>query len=155
MSAYKLIEVSKDSTGKESQSIYSHTDMTALLAAMNNDFGVMVKVENTVSVYCIAIDNENGSKVDGCYWSMPIVIEPPTEGGEEPDIPDVSIRPRVYTHNDYSEDNLSPYETEKLAIGNYHTKKAAAMNRPECDHAITILLDGKGGYMEFSNWIRN
>lgn len=149
MAKYKLIEVFKDASGKETQSIYDHTDKNVLMATMNNDFGARVKTDDVVSTYCIAIDNESGMKIDSCYWAMPVVNQDDT-------IIEVntSIRPRVYTHNDYTSDNIAAYESEKLAIGNFHTKKAAAMNKADCNHAITILIDGKGDYLEFSNWTR-
>lgn len=155
MSNYKLIEVAKKSSGQEAQSIYNHTDLTTALAAMNNDFGVQVKDEDVVKVYCLLIDNENGAKIDKCCYPAPrpdmdLVVP---EEGEEP-APDTTIRFRVYTHNDYADDNISPYESERIATGNFHTKKAAAMNKAECNHAITILLDGNGDFKEFSNWER-
>ena len=153
MANYKLIKVAKKIEGNEVQSIYDYTDdMDALIAAMNNDFGVMVKDPDVVSVYCVAINNDNGAKVESFFWAMPRFTTDPESG--EPIENDISIRPRVYTHNDYAADNIAAYENEKLATGNFHTKKAAAINKSECNHAITILLDGSGKYLEFSNWTR-
>ena len=153
MSNFKLIEVVKKDTGEERQSIYNHTDITALLAAMNNDFGAQVKSDNTVSVYCVALDNETGAMIDKCYYED-LAMTAPAEEGEEPVAIDPTIRSRVYTHNDYADDNIAAYETERLALGNYHTKMAASMNKEECNHAITILINGKGEFVEFSNWTR-
>ena len=151
MGNYKLIEVTKKLSGQETQSIYDHTDLTALKAAMDNDFGVQVKDETTASVYCLAIDNDTGEKIGCNYWALP-VPEPPYE--EEVEIPDVAIRHRVYTHNDYAEDNISAYATDRDAVGNYYAKSAASKRKIECMHALTILLDGKGEFIEYENWNR-
>lgn len=149
MSALKLIEVAKRTSGQEAQSIYDHTDLTEAVAAMHYDFGTNVKDDTVVSVYCFVIDNETGSKIDGCYWE-----EESISTGEETEDIDTVIRDRVYTHNDYSDDNIAPYDTERLAIGNYHTKRANAMKKAECNHAVTILIDRQGDFIEFSNWER-
>ena len=47
------------------------------------------------------------------------------------------------------EDNISPYDSEKLAIGNFNTKAAAAMKKAECNFALTIRIDGTGKYADF------
>lgn len=153
MSSYKLIEINKKTSGQEVQSIYDHTDFTTLIATMNNDFGVQVKNDEVVSVYCLAIDNETGAKIDCCYYEAPVNVVP-AEEGEEPVVIETTIRSRVYTHNDYASDNIAAYDTERLALGNYHTKLASAMNKAECHKAITILIDSKGNFVEFSNWTR-
>ncbi len=149
--SYKLIEVVKKISGQEQQSLYDYADVTTLLATMNNDFGAQVKDDSTASIYCFGIDNETGEKIDSLYYS----VENSFFGDDtEPVAVDTSIRNRVYTHNDYENDNIAAYDTERLAIGNYHTKIAGAMRKEECDHAITILIDGRGNFAEFSNWIR-
>jgi hypothetical protein len=141
MSTYKLIEVVKD-TSKENQSIYDKPDLNTALADMKNDFGVVLKADNTLSAYCVVIEQETGARIDGRYWSASSVDE-----GEEPI--DTSIRQRVYTHNNYAEDNLTPYDSEKLAIGNFNTKAAASMIKAECNFALTIRIDGTGKFADF------
>lgn len=142
MSTYKLIEVIKD-TSKENQSIYDRSDVNTALADMKNDFGVAVKADNTLSAYCVVIDQETGARIGGRYWSTSVNVEE----GEEPI--DTSIRQRVYTHNNYTEDNISPYDSEKLAIGNFNTKAAASMKNSNCNFALTIRIDGTGKFADF------
>jgi hypothetical protein len=147
VSTYKLIEVVKD-TSKENQSIYDKSDLNTALADMKNDFGVALKADNTLSAYCIVIEQETGARIDGRYWSASVSIE---EGAEPIDI---SIRQRVYTHNNYAEDNITPYESEKLAIGNFNTKAAASMKKSECNFALTIRIDETGEYADFDKFER-
>lgn len=149
MSNYKLIQVVKKVSGQEIQGLYDYTDKTALLSAINTDFGTQVKDTQVVSVYCVAIDNETGAKIDSRFYTTPNEIQE----GEQTNA-STAIRHRVYTHNDYSDDNIAAYESERLALGNYHSKKGAAMAKPECRHAVTILIDEKGDFIEFSNWER-
>lgn len=148
MSAYKLIEVVK-TEAKETQSIYDNNDRNAVIAQMHNDFGVAVKGNDTLSVYCLVIDNADGSKIDSRTWSKELVD---VESGEPAD---VSIKSRVYTHNDYTDDNLTSYDSEQLAIGNYHTKIASAMNKAECDFALTIRLNSIGDVVDFDLFKRD
>lgn len=142
MSTYKLIEVVKD-TSKENQSIYDRSDVNTALADMKNDFGVALKTDNTLSAYCVVVDQETGARIDGRYWSASVNVEE----GEEPI--DTSIRQRVYTHNNYAEDNITPYDSEKLAIGNFNTKAAASMKKAECNFALTIRIDSTGKFADF------
>lgn len=129
MAQYKLIEVLKTSE-KEIQSIYDKDDIDKALIDMHDDFGKNVKVSTTVGMCVVLIDNITGARVDGLHWGD-------------------TIRDRVYTHNNYADDNIAAYESEQLAIGNYHTKYAAQRNNAECTHAVTIRLDGKGMYKDF------
>lgn len=139
MSAYKLIEVVKTSE-KETQAIYDREDLTTALADMKNDFGANVKADATLSTYCVVIKQDTGEKMDGKYWSIPTNDEEPI---------DVAIRQRVYTHNDYAEDNIAAYDSEKLAIGNFNTKSASAMKKADCNFAITVRIDGEGNFADF------
>lgn len=129
MAQYKLIEVLKTSE-KETQSIYDKEDLDNALIEMHDDFGKNVKLNTTVGTCAVLINNTTGERVDGLSWGEP-------------------IRDRVYTHNNYAEDNIAAYESEQLAVGNYHTKYAAQRNNKECTHAVTIRLDGKGMYKDF------
>lgn len=133
MSKFKVIEVIKKAE-KETQSLYDSDDRIEAIAKAKNDYGVSVKDETTLSVYTLVIDNENGSKVDGYYWGAT---------DSEP------IRARVYTHNDYEDDNIASYDSERLAIGNFATKSAKSMNNKSCNFALTIRLDGIGNIVEF------
>ena len=126
MSAYKLIEITKTSE-KESQSIYDKETLEDAVNTMHNDFGVAVKQDATIGAYCVVIDNETGLKADGVQWGD-------------------FVKDRVYTHNDKQDDNISAYDTEKLAIGNYHTKLASQRNNQQITHAITIRLGGGGSF---------
>lgn len=137
MSQYKLIEVVKTSE-KEEQSIYDRDNLNTALADMKNDFGVAVKAETTLCVYCVVIDQTTGNKIGGKYWSLTSSV------GDNENLSDNTIRQRVYTHNDYADDNITPYESEKLAIGNFNTKAAAAMKKEECNFALTVRIDGTG-----------
>lgn len=134
MSAYKLIEVKKTEE-KETQSIYDKDTLDAAIIAMHNDFGAAVKADDIIGVYCIVIDNTTGAKSDKLHWGA-------------------SVKDRVYTHNDYADDNIAGYDSEKLAIGNYHTKLSAQRNTAECNFAITVRIDGKGEFADFDVWNR-
>ena len=134
MSAYKLIEVVKTSE-KEIQSIHDKDDLTTALADMKNDFGVAVKADNTLSVFCILIEQATGMRKDGKYWHTDADV-------------DYSIKNRVYTHNDYTDDNITAYDNERLAIGNFNTKSASSMKKAECNFALTVRIDGEGNYKD-------
>lgn len=129
MSAYKLIEISKTEE-KESQSIYDKDNLNDAVNTMHNDFGVAVKQNVTIGVYAVVIDNETGAKVGSAQWGQP-------------------VKDRVYTHNNKTEDNITAYETEQLAIGNYHTKLASQHNNEQITHAITVRLNGLGEFKDF------
>ena len=133
MSKFKVIEVIKKAD-KETQSLYNVDDRIEAIAKAKNDYGVSVKDETTLSVYALVIDNEDGSKVDGYYWGAT---------DSEP------IRARVYTHNDYEDDNIAVYDSERLAIGNFATKSASAMNKTGCNFALTIRLNSNGEVADF------
>jgi hypothetical protein len=138
MSNYKLIEVTKaivNNSPKESQSIYDKDTLDEAIIAMHNDFGVEVKQDATLGVYCVVINNETGAKEGNVQW------------GEY-------VKDRVYTHNNNSEDNISAYDSEKLAIGNYNTKLASQRNNAQVNHAVTIRLDGKGDFADADVWNR-
>lgn len=135
MSAYKLIEVVKTSE-KETQSIYDREDLTTAIADMKNDFGVNVKANSTLSTYAIVIEQSTGERIDGKYWRTNDVTN------------DFSIRNRVYTHNDYANDNIAAYDSKQLAIGNFNIKAADSMKKAECNYALTVLIDGKGNFAD-------
>lgn len=134
MSAYKLIEVQRTEE-KETQSIYDKEALSDAINAMHNDFGVMVKDESVIGAYCVIVDNTTGIEVGRLHWGT-------------------IIRDRVYTHNDYADDNVTAYDSEKLAIGNYHTKLASQRNKTECKFAITVRLDGRGAFADYNVWSR-
>lgn len=136
MSNFKLIEVVKTSE-KENQSIYDKDDLTVALADMHNDFGVAVKADTTLSVYCVVVEQATGQRMGGLYYA-------------DPTVENTDIKQRVYTHNDYADDNISAYDSERLAIGNYNTKLSASMKKAECNFALTIRLDGKGEFADFN-----
>ena len=148
MGAYKMVYVSKTITGEETQSLYDHTDLTAAYADMENRFGAAMKLDSTASVYAMVIDKDTGECLNKCYWEINKFA------GDGQENINTTIRHRVFTHNDYADDNIAAYESERLAIANFHTKKASAMTKEECNQAITILIDAMGGYQDFSNWIR-
>lgn len=133
MSKYKIIEVVKKAD-KETQSLYNIDNRIEAIAKARNDYGAAVKDETVLSVYTLVLDNENGSKVDGYYWSS-------ADTG--------LIKSRVYTHNDYEDDNIAPYDSERLAIGNFATKSASAMNNTSCNFALTIRLNSMGNVVDF------
>lgn len=135
MSKYKIIEVIKTSD-KDSQSIYDVAgSLNDAITTLHNDFGVAVKQESTIGAYCLIIDNETGKSIEKFQW------------GE-------SARDRVYTHNDFTDDNLTPYDSPKLAIGNYNTKIASQRNNTDCNFALTVRLDGAGNLAETNVWER-
>ena len=152
MSNYKLIQVSKDNTGKETQSIYDYIDSKEAQIALDNGFGVLMKQDTIISAFCLLIDNDTGERIDKLSFSDASAIQ--VEEGQEETVSTV-IRPRVYTHNDYASDNIAAYDSERLAKGNYFTKKAASMNKEECNFAITICIDGEGEFLEFSKYEGN
>jgi hypothetical protein len=65
-----------------------------------------------------------------------------------------AVKDRVYTHNDVQEDNVAAYDSEQLAIGNYHTKLASQRNNASINFAVTVRLDGKGNFKDFDAWTR-
>lgn len=134
MSAYKLIEIQRTEE-KETQSIYDKEVLSDAINTMHNDFGVMVKDESVIGAYCVIIDNTTGVEAGRLHWGT-------------------IIRDRVYTHNDYADDNITAYDSEKLAIGNYHTKLASQRNKTECNFAITARLDGVGEFADYDVWHR-
>lgn len=134
MSAYKLIEVSKTEE-KETQSIYDKAALADAVNTMHNDFGVAVKQDAIIGAYAVVVDNGTGARVDGAHWG-------------------VFLKDRVYTHNDATDDNISAYDSEKLAIGNYHTKLAAQRNNANVNHAVTVRLDGKGAFADFDSYTK-
>lgn len=134
MSAFKLIEIIKTSE-RESQSIYDKEILDEAVIAMHNDFGVAVKQDTTIGAYAVIVDNTTGARIDGAQWGEP-------------------VKDRVYTHNDVTEDNISSYESEQLAIGNYHTKLAAQRNNANVTHAITLRLSGTGEFVDFDSWTK-
>ena len=142
---YKIIEVIKTSE-RESQSIYENDDLNAALATLHYDFGTAVKLDTTVAVYVLAIDSNDGFVVAKQYWQKDDDTLVST---------DTAFRNRVFTTNDFEADNLAPYDTERLAIGNYHTKIARAMNLAECNKAITIRIDGAGNAVDSDMFVRN
>lgn len=129
MSLFKLIEVRKTSE-KETQSIYDKASLDEAIIDMHNDFGVAVKQEDTLGAYCVIIDNTTGAQAKVLHWG---------EG----------IKDRVYTHNDYANDNISAYDSEQLAIGNFHTKVASQRSHADCKHAITVRLGSTGNYADY------
>lgn len=129
MSLFKLIEITKTSE-KESQSIYDKDSLNEAVNAMHNDFGVAVKQDATIGAYCVVIDNTTGAQTKVLQWG-------------------VGVKDRVYTHNDYADDNISAYDSEKLAIGNFHTKVASQRNHEGCKHAITVRLGSMGNFADY------
>ena len=132
MSLYNIVEIQKTSE-KETQSIYPADTLEGAVNRMHNDFGGMLKLEDTVGAYCVVIDNTTGERIDGAQW------------GE-------SVRERVYTHNDYTDDNVTPYDSNKLAIANYHTKLAGQRTHEGCKFAITIHLGTTGVFIASDVW---
>ena len=134
MSAYKLIEVFKTAE-KENQSFYNKDNLNDAVNTMHNNFGVAVKVDANIGVYCVVVNNETGVKEDRLQWGEP-------------------VKDRVYTHNNAQEDNISSYDSEKLAIGNYHTRLASQRNNANVNHAVTIRLSGVGDFADADVWNR-
>lgn len=131
MALYKLIEVFKTSE-KENQSFYDKEDLFEAINTMHNDFGAQEKLDANIGGMCVLINKETGEKIDNLSF------------GEE-------VRNRVYTHNNYAEDDtLAAYDTERLAEGNYHTKFASQRSNPGCTFALTIQIDGKGDFKNFN-----
>lgn len=130
MSAFKLIEIFKTSE-KENQSFHTLEKLAEAVNKLHNDFGAQEKLDTNIGGMCVLINLETGEKVESLAF------------GEE-------VRSRVYTHNNYAEDDtLAAYDTERLAEGNYHTKFASQRSNPECTFALTIQIDGKGDFENF------
>ena len=136
MSAYKLIKVVK-TTEKETQSIYDKSDLKSALDDMHNEFGAAVKSDTTMATYCIVINNNTGDLEGNLYWE-----------DETLSIEEREIRDRIYTHNDCENDNIAAYESEKLLIGNFHTKWAAYSKKEACKFAIVVKLNRMGNVTE-------
>ena len=132
MSLYNLIEVKKTAE-KETQSIYPMDVLSDAINRMHNDFGGLLKLEDVIGAYCIVINNTTGTREDSAQWG---------EG----------VKERVYTHNDYADDNVAGYDSNKLAIANYHTKLAGQRSHEGCKFAITIHLGTTGVYMASDVW---
>lgn len=130
MSAFKLIEVFKTEE-KETQSLYDQEDMFAAVNKLHNDFGEQEKLDTNIGGMCVLINNETGERVESLAF------------GE-------SVKNRVYTHNNFADDNIAAYDTERLAEGNYHTKFASQRNNPECTFALTVQIDGTGDFKNFN-----
>lgn len=134
MSLYKLVEVVKTAE-KETQSIYPVETLDEAIIRMHNDFGGALKLETTTGCYCIVINNETGNREANAQWGD-------------------GVKERVYTHNDYADDNLAAYDTNKTAIGNYHTKLSAQRSHEGCNFAITIRLGTTGEIAESDVWTK-
>jgi hypothetical protein len=146
MAKYKLIEVIKTSE-KETQSIYDFDTIEDATARMHNDFGVALKQEGTLATYCVIVDNDTAMCAGICTY--PRILSDHNAMGESTDM--YAIRQRVYTHNDFAEDNISACDTEQLAVGNFHTKIATALDKAkkaECDHAIIVRLSKTGEWVD-------
>lgn len=126
MSAYKLIEVFKTAE-KENQSFYNQEDIFEAVNKLHNDFGAQEKLDTNIGGMCVLINLETGEKVESLAF------------GE-------AVKNRVFTHNNFTEDTLAAYDTERLAEGNYHTKYASQRSDAECTFALTIQIDGGGNY---------
>lgn len=126
---YKLIEVFK-TTEKESQSLYDQEDMFVAVNKLHNDFGAQEKLDTNIGGMCMLINNETGEKVESLAFGEP-------------------VKNRVYTHNNFENDNIAAYDTERLAEGNYHTKFASQRSNENCTLALTIQIDGKGDFKNF------
>lgn len=133
MSLFKLIEVRKTAE-KETQSIYDKDSLNEAIIAMHNDFGAAVKQDENVGVYCIVINNNTGAREDFAQWG---------EG----------VKERVYTHNDYADDNIAAYDNNKLAIGNFHTKLASQRSHEGCKFAITLRIGTMANIAESDVWV--
>lgn len=147
MAKYKLIEVIKtieNENTNESQSLYDFDDKEQGITKLYNDFGVAIKQNNVLSAYCILIDNTTGKTECNLHYPFTALVVAADEWFIPP------IRDRVYTHNDYADDNISAYDNERLATGNFYTKIASARNNPKCNFAIVIKINGIGDYGEES-----
>lgn len=129
MSTFKLIEVFKTAE-KETQSLYDQEDMFVAVNKLHNDFGAQEKLDTNIGGMCVLINNETGERVESIAF------------GEE-------VKNRVYTHNNFGDDNIAAYDSERLAEGNYHTKFASQRSNVECTFALTVQIDGKGGFKNF------
>lgn len=125
-------------TGAETdtQSIYPRDDINTAKADMYNYFGAALKDSTVTDVYGIVVA-DNGALIARCA---------DVHGG---------IRPRVYTHNDYEDDNLAPYDTERTAQGNYYTKLSKAMKTEGCKEAVVIHITGSGEFEENTYYIKD
>ena len=126
MNDFKLILIVK-TTEKETQSIKDKDNLDTAIIDMNKEFGGMVKLDATIGAYAVIINNDTGKREDGLQWGD-------------------FVKDRVYTHNNVDTDNLAAYDTEKLAIGNYHTKLASQREKEGVTNALTIRIDGKGDF---------
>lgn len=129
MNAFKLIEVFKTAE-KENQSFYSLEDLAEAVNKLHNDFGAQEKIDTNIGGMCILINLGTGEKVDALAF------------GE-------AVKNRVFTHNNFTEDTLAAYDTERIAEGNYHTKFASQRSDENCTFALTIQIDGKGDFKNF------
>jgi hypothetical protein len=133
--AYKLIEIYKTEE-KETQSLYDCENLSDAIIKLHNDFGAHEKLETNIGGTCVLINNETGEKIDALHFDEP-------------------VKDRVYTHNNYASDNVSSYDSERLAEGNFHTKFASQRSNSECTFALTIQLDGKGNFKNFDAYRKN
>ena len=132
MSLFNLVEVKKTAE-KETQSIYPVEVLDEAVIRMHNDFGGLLKLEETIGAYCIIINNSTGAREDFVQWG---------EG----------VKERVYTHNDYAEDNVAAYDNNKLAIGNYHTKMVGQRKHEGCKFAITLRIGTMANIADADVW---
>lgn len=145
MSLYKLIEVTKTEE-KETQSIYDFENLDPAVTKMHNDFGSSLKQEGTLSAYCIVMNNGTGYAEATCVYPMISIFDEAMER--------YKIRERIYTHNNYMSDNLAGYDTEQLAVGNFHSKIASARSNPNCTYALTIRINSFGECVDRNQFIK-
>lgn len=129
MSAFKLIEVFKTAE-KETQSLYDQENMFVAVNKLHDDFGAQEKLDTNIGGMCVLINNETGERIESLAF------------GE-------AVKNRVYTHNNFAADNITAYDTERLAEGNYHTKFASQRSNAECTFALTVQIDGTGDFKNF------
>lgn len=133
MSAYRLLRITK-TADNESAAGYDYDDFDTAMTQLHNNFGIEVGKDTSTGVLCILINNTTGHSDSLQY-------------GE-------AVKDRVYAHNDYMEDKVYTYDTEKATIGNYHTRIAAQRLNENCNMAITIRFDGLGNVKDFDSWTR-
>ena len=133
MATYKLLKITKTSEN-ESTSSYDYESFDEAITQLHNLFGIEVNKDTTVGALCILINNFTG-KCEKLHY------------GE-------AVKDRVYAHNNYMEDKSYTYDTEKLAIGNYHTRIAAQRLNASCINELTIRFDGLGVVKDFDLWVK-
>ena len=133
---YRLFEVNKIND-KESQSIYSFDDFTAMEAEYETKLGAWMKNNDLQGELLIML----GGSLETLGMAR---------------IGDAELSPRLIEVKTTNEENetVSKYDTTRIVSANFHSKLGSAMKNEEVKIEVLKGIDGNGNQIEYRSWIR-